>query len=86
MEKGTVAADAVRVFWTSPSYSNCCFTAQRDMEPSLYRQLEDAFESVDGSDAAVKAILEAEACSSMSRGISEGWEILEKAAQEEGLI
>ena len=86
VENGTVAADAVRVFWTSPSYSHCCFTAQSDMEPSLYRQLEDAFESVDGSDPAGKAILEAEACNSLSRGISEGWEILEKAAMEEGLI
>lgn len=86
VENGTVAADAVRVFWTSPSYSHCCFTAQSDMEPSLYRQLEDAFESVNGSDPAGKAILEAEACNSISRGISEGWEILEKAAMEEGLI
>ena len=86
VENGTVAADAVRVFWTSPSYSHCCFTAQSDMEPSLYRQLEDAFESVNGSDPAGKAILEAEACNSLSRGISEGWEILEKAAMEEGLI
>ena len=86
VENGTVAADAVRVFWTSPSYSHCCFTAQSDMEPSLYRQLEDAFESVDASDPAGKAILEAEACNSISRGISEGWEILEKAAMEEGLI
>ena len=86
VENGTVAADALRVFWTSPGYSHCCFTAQGDMEPSLYRQLEDAFESVDGSDPAGKAILEAEACDSISRGISQGWEILEKAALEEGLI
>ena len=86
VEKGTIAADALRVFWTSPGYSHCCFTAQGDMEPSLYRQLEDAFESVDGSDPAGKAILEAEACNSISRGISQGWEILEKAALEEGLI
>ena len=86
VENGTVAADALRVFWTSPGYSHCCFTAQSDMEPSLYRQLEDAFESVDASDPAGKAILEAEACNSISRGISQGWEILEKAALEEGLI
>ena len=86
VEKGNVAADAVRVFWTSPGYSHCCFTAQSDIEPSLYRQLEDAFESVNSNDPAGKAILEAEACNSISRGISEGWEILEKAALEEGLI
>ena len=86
VEKGALATDAVRVFWTSPSYSHCCFTAQRDIEPSLYKQLEEAFESVNGNDPAGKAILEAEACKSMSRGISQGWEILEKAAMEEGII
>ena len=86
VEKGNVAADAVRVFWTSPGYSHCCFTAQSDIEPSLYRQLEDAFESVNSNDPVGKAILEAEACNSISRGISEGWDILEKAALEEGLI
>jgi len=86
LEKGAVAPGALRVFWTSTGYSHCCFTAQGDMDPSLYRQLEDAFESVDGSDPAGKAILEAEACNSISRGISQGWEILEKAALEEGLI
>ncbi len=86
VEKGAVAADAVRVFWTSPSYSHCCFTAQSNIEPSLYRQLEEAFESVAGSDPAGKAILEAEDCNSMARGISQGWEIMEIAAMEEGLI
>ncbi len=53
------------------------------MEPTLYRQLEEAFVSVDGDDPAGKAILEAEACDSLAPGISEGWELLEKAAQEE---
>ncbi len=86
VEKGTVAADALRVFWTSPGYSHCCFTAQSDMEPTLYRQLEEAFESVDASDPTGKSILDAEACNSMSRGVSHGWEILEKAALEQGLI
>lgn len=86
VEKGTVDADAVRVFWTSPGYSHCCFTAQSNMEPSLYKQLEEAFESVDGRDSVGKAILEAEACNSISRGIPQGWEMMEKAAMEEGLI
>ena len=86
VERGTTPADSVRVFWSSPGYSHCCFTAQGDIEPALYRQLEDAFVSVNGDDPAGKAILEAEACDSLVRGISQGWETLEKAAQEEGLI
>jgi phosphonate transport system substrate-binding protein len=85
-ERGVVAADAVRVFWSSPGYSHCCFTAQADMQPTLYQQLVEAFVSVDGADPAGKAILEAEACNSLAPGIAEGWEFLEKAALEEGLL
>ena len=85
-DRGTVPADAVRVFWSSPGYSHCCFTAQGDMEPRLFHQLEKAFVSVDGDNPEGKAILEAEACDSMLPGISEGWELLGKAAQQEGLL
>ena len=85
-DRGTVPADAVRVFWSSPGYSHCCFTAQGDMEPRLFHQLEEAFVSVDGANPEGKAVLEAEACDSLQPGISEGWELLEKAAQEQGLL
>ena len=85
-ERGDLPSDSVRIFWSSPGYSHCCFTAQGDMDPALMRQLEEAFESVDGDDPAGKAILEAEACSSLMRGISEGWEFVEKAAEAEGLL
>ena len=78
--------ESVRVFWSSPNYSHCCFTAQNDIEPALYKQLEEAFESVDGADPIGKTILEAEGCDSLLRGISEEWEIVEKAALAEGLI
>ena len=85
-ERGTVPADAVRVFWSSPGYSHCCFTAQGDMEPGLFHQLEEAFVAVDGASSEGRAILQAEACDSLHSGIPEGWEMLEKAAQEEGLL
>jgi len=85
-ERGTLPEDSVRIFWSSPGYSHCCFTAQGDMDPNLYRRLEEAFVSVDGNDPAGKAILEAEACSSLLPGVSEGWDIMEKAAEKEGLL
>ena len=86
LQKQGAAADSVSKFWSSPSYSHCCFTAQSDMDPALYKKLEEAFESVDGDDPIVKAILEAEECNSLLPGISEGWEIMEKAAEAEGLV
>ena len=39
-EDGTLAADRIRIFWSSPGYSHCCFTAQRDMEPQLAGEIE----------------------------------------------
>ena len=85
-DRGLLPSDSVRVFWSSPGYSHCCFTAQRDMDPALYRQLEEAFVTVDGNDPVGRAILEAEACGSLAPGILEGWDILEKAATQQGLL
>ena len=85
-ERGFLPPDSVRIFWSSPGYSHCCFTAQSDMEPSLYRQLEDAFVSVDANDPNGRAILEAEACDSLAPGILEGWDVMERAAEDQGLM
>lgn len=85
-QRGAVAGDSVRVFWSSPGYSHCCFTARGDMEPEVYRKVAEAFISVNGNDPAGKAVLEAEGCSALVPGISEGWEILDKAAAAEGLV
>ena len=85
-DRGLLPSDSIRVFWSSPGYSHCCFTAQRDMDPALYRQLEEAFVTVDSKDPIGKAILEAEACDSLAPGILEGWDILEKAATQQGLL
>ena len=85
-EDGTLPQDAIRSFWSSPGYSHCCFTAQSGIDPDLYRKVEDAFLSVDYGDAVGKAVLDAEGTKAFVPGISEGWELLEKAAEEEGLI
>ena len=86
LQEQGVVVDSVRKFWSSPGYSHCCFTAQSDMDPDLYKKLKEAFESVDGNDPIGKGILEAEACNSLLPGISEGWEMMEKAAEAEGLL
>ena len=85
-EQGSLPQDAVRVFWSSPGYSHCCFTAQGDMDGALSHEIEQAFVSIDDGDPVGKAVLEAEGCSRLVPGISEGWEMIETAAEEEGLI
>ena len=85
-EDGTLAVDRIRIFWSSPGYSHCCFTAQRDMEPQLAREIESAFLSVTGSDAVEQAVLEGEACGGFVPGIEHGWDMIEAAAESEGLV
>ena len=85
-KNGTLPQGSVRTFWTSPGYSHCCFTAQREMDPNVSREIEQVFLSVDYADPLGKEVLDAEGCKSFVPGISEGWEILTKAANEEGLI
>jgi phosphonate transport system substrate-binding protein len=85
-EREAIPRDAIRGFWSSPGYSHCCFTAQRDMDGKLSREIEQAFISIDDADPVGRAVLKAEGCDSLVPGISEGWEMIEIAAEEEGLI
>jgi phosphonate transport system substrate-binding protein len=85
-EDGSLPGHPVRVFWSSPAYSHCCFTAQRDMEPQLVTQIEAAFLAITGSDEVERAVLEGEGCNSFVAGVEEGWEIIEDAAVTEGLV
>ena len=84
--EGLLHGGQVRIFWSSPGYSHCCFTAQADMEPDLYREVEQAFLAVDYGDPLGKTVLDAEGCSSFVPGVTDGWEIIEKAAAAEGLV
>lgn len=85
-EDSSPAQNPVRVFWSSPGYSHCCFTAQGDMEPHMVDEIEAAFLSIAGADKVEKAVLEGEGCDSFVAGIQDGWEIIEEAAVSEGLV
>lgn len=85
-EDGALPRDNIRIFWSSPGYSHCCFTSQRDMDPTLAAEIESAFLSVTGDDPVGKAVLDGEACDRFVPGMDSGWELIEKAAQAEGLI
>ncbi len=85
-KQGALTQDGLRVFWSSPGYSHCCFTAHSDLASETARKITDAFLSVDSNDPAGKAVLEAEECDALVPGINEGWELLEQVAEEQGLI
>ena len=85
-ESGDPSGQAVRVLWSSPGYSHCCFTAQRGLDPDQTRELTEAFLAVDYGDPLGREVLDAEGCRSFASGIAEGWEMLEEAAIAEGLV
>lgn len=83
---GTPLPDRMRIFWSSPGYSHCCFTAHNDIDPALAQKITQAFVSVSAQDAAGRAILEGESCHAFVPGTPEGWDMLEQAAEREGLV
>ena len=85
-EDGSLPPDSVRVFWSSPGYSHCCFTAHQEMNRELSQKITRAFVSMDYGDPLGKTAMDAEGCKAFLPGITEGWETLEKVAEEEGLI
>ena len=84
--EGALAPDGLRIIWSSPGYSHCCFTAHRDMEPALVQKITQAFVSIDAQDPAGKAVLEGEAGKAFVPGITTGCETLEKAAEQLSIL
>src|ERR1700739_1544974 len=82
----TLAPDGLRIIWSSPGYSHCCFTAHSDMEPALVQKITHAFVSIDAQDPAGTTVLEGEACKAFVPGITTGWETLEKAAEQASIL
>ena len=85
-EDGSLPRDSVRVFYTSPGYSHCCFTAQGDLDKALSEEITQAFVSMDYGDPLGKIAMDAEGCKGFLPGVTDGWETLEMVAEEQGLI
>ena len=85
-DEGSLPQGSIRIFWSSPGYSHCCFTAHGDLDSQLSREITQAFVSMDYGDPVGKTAMDAEGCKAFLPGITEGWEALELAAEEEGLI
>ena len=85
-ERHGIDTNELKVFWSSPGYSHCCFTARPEVDPAEAAQVTAALVSVDGRDDAGRAVLKAEACDRLLRGIQDGWDLVEAAAIAEGLI
>ena len=76
----------VRAIWSSPGYSHCCFTAHSDLDPEISEKITEVFLSVDHGDPVGRAVLDGEGCSEFVPGTTDGWDMLEEVAEEEGLV
>ena len=82
----TLAPEGLRIIWSSPGYSHCCFTAHSDMNAAMVEKITQAFVAIDAQDSDGKAVLEGEGCRAFVPGITTGWETLEKAAEQARII
>jgi phosphate/phosphite/phosphonate ABC transporter binding protein len=85
-EKGQLHEGEVRVFWSSPGYSHCCFTAHRELDEALAQRITAAFTAMRGDDPEHRQVLELEGCKAFVPGTAEGYDILEAAAEDQGLV
>jgi phosphate/phosphite/phosphonate ABC transporter binding protein len=85
-EKGQLQEGEVRVFWSSPGYSHCCFTAQRGIDDALAQRITEAFTTMRFDDPEHRQVLELEGCKAFIPGTPEGYDVLEAAAEAEGLV
>jgi phosphonate transport system substrate-binding protein len=81
-EQGQPIQDTIRVLWSSPGYSHCCFTAHRELDAALAQKITQAFIAMQYQDALGKEVLDAEGCKAFVPGMTTGWEALESALNE----
>jgi phosphonate transport system substrate-binding protein len=81
-EEGQPIQDTIRVLWSSPGYSHCCFTAHQELDVGLAQKITEAFISMQYDNRLGKAVLDAEGCKAFVPGITTGWEALESALNE----
>jgi phosphonate transport system substrate-binding protein len=81
-EQGQPIPETIRVFWSSPGYSHCCFTAHRELDATLAQKITETFSSMQYKDPLGKEVLDAEGCKAFVPGITTGWEALESALKE----
>jgi ABC-type phosphate/phosphonate transport system substrate-binding protein len=84
--RGRFPEDRLRVFWCSPGYSHCCFTAQGNIADTLAQKITAAFLSMRYDNPEHRQVFDLEHCTAFVPGTTEGFDTLEKAAEAEGLI
>jgi phosphonate transport system substrate-binding protein len=78
---GEIDERRLRIFWTSPGYSHCNFTAPVGLAPSLAERFTKAIQAMDYSDPRWKQVMELEGLTRWMPGSTAGYAELECEAR-----
>jgi phosphonate transport system substrate-binding protein len=84
VEEGKVDPKVVRVFYTTPGYSDYNWTVRADMDADLRQKLTDAFLALDKSNGQDKEILDLQRASRFIPTNAENYYVIEAAARRAG--
>src|SRR5262245_47910189 len=83
---GRIAPHKVRIFWTSPGYCHCNFTARADFPADLAHRFTRAMLAMDYEQPEQKRIMDLEGLTRSVPGRTEGYQELEDEARELTLL
>jgi len=83
---GSIDSRALGIFWTSPGYSHCNFTAGADLPASLAERFTKAIQAMDYSDPKWKQVMNLEGLTRWMPGSAEGYDELEREARRLNML
>ncbi len=83
---GRIDPQKLRIFWTSPGYCHCNFTARADFPAALAERFAQAILAMDYQRPEHKQIMDLEGLTRWVTGRTEGYQELEEAARELNML
>ena len=83
---GRIDPQKLRIFWTSPGYSHCNFTARADSPAELTQRFTQAILAMDYQQPEQKRIMDLEGLTRWVPGRTEGYHELEEEARVLGML
>ncbi|HWS55561.1 MAG TPA: putative selenate ABC transporter substrate-binding protein [Pyrinomonadaceae bacterium] len=85
-KEGKLAADSVRVFYTTPPYFDYLWAARKGLDPKLAEAFAGALLKLDAADAGGKRVLDILSATKYVRAADSDYEKLRQAARDAGLL
>jgi ABC-type phosphate/phosphonate transport system substrate-binding protein len=83
---GAIDTGKVKAFWTSPPFSHCNFTALPSLEEKRAKAFVDGLLAMDYADPEVRRMMDLEGLKKWVPGRHSGYDELERAMEEQGLL